>query len=60
MKTYWAVYTPRGRVMIETITTAKRSSIYWAHGPWDRLQKEGYTVRKITIREESKWKMLGY
>jgi hypothetical protein len=65
MKTYWAVFTPRGRIVLETIAKSKKDAIAlgewefcgWfeaSYDYWEALEEEGFTVRKVTIKEEGK------
>ena len=53
--TCWAVVTPLGKVLIDTVATGRAAAIRgeaWARRPWAALKKEGYTCQRFNILPE--------
>ena len=63
--TAWAVFTPKGKLFVWSINETRKGAVYdgcmefsGRQGPspnhWESLKKEGFTVRKIEIKEAVK------
>lgn len=52
----WAVFTPKGKIIVETVARTRNGSVNAIVGlhdsAWWSIEKEGYTCRKIRIEEE--------